>query len=239
MPKQPAARVAGQLRRMTWSVVCVLPLCSVPAAALAQNVPAGLRACAAETESARRLACYDKEMARLTQPPAAPGQPASPGAAPPKPDLAGTATGAPAAATPPPMPEPASTPAAVSTAAAAPVTPAAPAPAPARAATPAPPSPAAAPTQTAAAPAPHRSWVGKILGGNSSPPVTAQIASMERSPNAMVLHLDNGQVWQQIGRASGDLTLEVGDSVTIEKHLGSYWLSANHVSDMQVRLRSQ
>lgn len=62
---------------------------------------------------------------------------------------------------------------------------------------------------------------------------------MDRSPNAMVLHLDNGQVWQQVGRASGDLTLEVGDRVTIEKHLGSYWLSASHVSDMQVRLRAE
>lgn len=239
MPKQPAARVAGQLRRMTWSVVCVLPLCSVPAAALAQSVPAGLRACAAEADSARRLACYDREMARLSQPPAAPVQPASPDAAPPKPDLAATATGAPPAATPPPAPEPASSPAAVSTAAAAPVAPATPASAPPPASTPMTPPPAATAPQAAATPASHRSWVGKILGGSSSPPVTAQIASMERSPNAMVLHLDNGQVWQQIGRASGDLTLEVGDSVTIEKHLGSYWLSANHVSDMQVRRRSQ
>jgi len=55
----------------------------------------------------------------------------------------------------------------------------------------------------------------------------------------MVLHLDNGQVWQQIEPASGSLTLQVGDSVTIEKHLGSYWLSSRYVSDMKVRLQSQ
>jgi len=55
----------------------------------------------------------------------------------------------------------------------------------------------------------------------------------------MVLHLDNGQVWQQVGRAPGDLSLQVGDSVTIEKHLGSYWLTSGHVSDMQVRLKPQ
>jgi hypothetical protein len=55
----------------------------------------------------------------------------------------------------------------------------------------------------------------------------------------MVLHLDNGQVWQQIEPASGSLTLRVGDSVTIEKHLGSYWLSSRYVSDMKVRLQSQ
>jgi hypothetical protein len=77
-----------------------------------------------------------------------------------------------------------------------------------------------------------------VLGGDSSK-VTANIASLDRSPNAMVLHLDNGQVWQQAGRASGDLTLEAGDSVTIEKHLGSYWLSSRYVSNMKVRLQSQ
>lgn len=55
----------------------------------------------------------------------------------------------------------------------------------------------------------------------------------------MVLHLDNGQVWRQIGRASGDLSLHVGDTVTIEKHLGSYWLSSRYVSEMQVRLQAR
>lgn len=55
----------------------------------------------------------------------------------------------------------------------------------------------------------------------------------------MVLHLDNGQVWQQTERASGDLTLRVGDSVTIERHLGSYYLSSRYVSDMKVRLTPQ
>ncbi|HEV2272444.1 MAG TPA: hypothetical protein VGR92_23565 [Steroidobacteraceae bacterium] len=210
MRMQRAARAAGQLRRMTWSVVCVLPLCGVPAGVWAQNVPAGLRACTAETDSARRLACYDREMARLAQPPAPPA-PSAAAPSPPKPDLATSPA----------------------TAAPAPAAPAAPAPT----ATAMTPPPAAAPT--AAASAPHHSWVGKIFGGGSSARVTARIAGLERSPNAMVLHLANGQVWQQIGRASGDLTLEVGDSVTIEKHLGSYWLSASHVSDMQVRLRSQ
>ena len=79
----------------------------------------------------------------------------------------------------------------------------------------------------------------KIFDGGSSSRVTARVASLDRWPDAMVLHLDNGQVWQQIGRASGDLSLQVGDSVTIEKHLGSYWLSSRHVSNMQVRLKPQ
>jgi hypothetical protein len=99
----------------------------------------------------------------------------------------------------------------------------------------------ATPTATPAAassatPAPHRSSRWKIFSGGSDSRVTAHVARLDRSPNAMVLHLDNGQAWQQIGRASGDLTLHAGDSVTIEKHLGSYWLSSRYVSDMKVRL---
>ena len=69
--------------------------------------------------------------------------------------------------------------------------------------------------------------------------MTAHVARLERSPDSMVLHLDNGQVWRQIGRASGDLSLHEGDSVTIEKHLGSYWLSSRYVSNMKVRQEPQ
>lgn len=102
------------------------------------------------------------------------------------------------------------------------------------------PAPSSAPAQIpSSASAPHRSSLWKIFSGGGASHLTARIARLERWPDAMVLHLDNGQVWQQIGRASGDLSLQAGDSVTIEKHLGSYWLSSSHVSDMQVRLRSQ
>jgi 3'-phosphoadenosine 5'-phosphosulfate sulfotransferase (PAPS reductase)/FAD synthetase len=79
----------------------------------------------------------------------------------------------------------------------------------------------------------------KIFSGGASSHVTAHVASLERSPGAMVIHLDNGQVWRQVARASGDLTLRTGDEVTIEEHLGSYWLSARYVSDMQVRQETQ
>jgi hypothetical protein len=54
----------------------------------------------------------------------------------------------------------------------------------------------------------------------------------------MVLHLDNGQVWQQLQQVPGDLTLQVGDTVKIDKRLGSYWLTGPHVSGMKVRQRS-
>lgn len=205
MPEQPIARVARRVSRMMGPVVCALPLCGIPAGAIAQSVPPGLRACAAETDAGQRLDCYDREMARLLTPPA------QPAAAPPPP----------ASTPPPPQPAPPPPPA---------VAPAA------KASTLAPPQPAAADTET---PAPHRSSIWKSFVGGGSSRVTAHIASLDRSPNSMVLHLDNGQVWQQTGRASGDLSLKVGDSVTIEKHLGSYWLSSRYVSDMKVRLQPQ
>jgi hypothetical protein len=69
--------------------------------------------------------------------------------------------------------------------------------------------------------------------------MTARVARLDRSPDAMVLHLDNGQVWQQAGRAAGDLSLQAGDSITIEKHLGSYWLSSRYISNMKVRQETQ
>lgn len=198
MPKQPAASAGEQVRRIAWSMVCALPLCGLTAGAWAQSVPAGLRACTAETDSARRLACYDREMARLPRPSAPPGPSAQPG---------------PAA-----QPGPSG---------------------PILSAQPGPPALAAGAPAPSAASAEHHSSPWNIFRADHSSNVTAHVASLDRWPDAMVLHLDNGQVWEQIGRASGDLSLEVGDSVTIEKHLGSYWLSSAHVSDMQVRLKSQ
>jgi hypothetical protein len=102
-------------------------------------------------------------------------------------------------------------------------------------------APSSAPQVAGSEPAapPHASrW--KILSAvaGSDWHMTAQVARLERSPDSMLLHLDNGQVWRQIGRASGDLSLHEGDSVTIEKHLGSYWLSSRYVSNMKVRQES-
>ena len=190
---------------MTWSLVCALPLCGIPAGAIAQSVPPGLRACAAESDSLRRLVCYDREMARLTKP--AP----QPAAAPPPRTAAATRTLRRHPSRAPRLPPPC------------------------RRLHP-PPPPAAASTEATAPPKPSL-WKSFVGGGASR--VTAHVAGLDRSPDSMVLHLDNGQVWQQIGPASGDLTLRVGDSVTIEKHLGSYWLSSRYVSDMKVRLQPE
>jgi hypothetical protein len=51
--------------RLRWIAVA---LCGTASLVSAQTLPDSLRACAAESDSARRLACYDREVARLTQP---------------------------------------------------------------------------------------------------------------------------------------------------------------------------
>ena len=65
--------------------------------------------------------------------------------------------------------------------------------------------------------------------------ISARVVTIDHRPSEMVLHLDNGQVWQQLQSVSGDLSLREGDTVKIEKHFGSYWLTGPHVSSMRVR----
>lgn len=215
MPELLPKHVTRKLRRITLAMACALPLCSFSAGVLAQNVPAGLRACAAESDPGERLDCYDREMKRLSVSPTAAAK-------------AGPSTSA--------KPEP-------------PVPPASPMPPAQRApdqtdlsSRPAKPTSDTAASTSAAAsgvnppPAPpHRVAPWKIFSGGASWRLTAQIVSVDRSPDAMVLHLDNGQAWRQVGRASGDLSLRAGDKVRIAEHLGSYWLSSRYVSGMKVR----
>lgn len=206
MPELMPNGLSRQLRLLAMLSAGALSLYAlpVPSLAQAQSIPANLRACTAQSNPTRRLACYDREMARLTPSPAR--RAVEPAPAPPAP------------------PAPAYT--------AGPV----PAPAPATSTTPAAPSPPSAPPAVAEAPAPTTaSRLKRIFASSGSWHETARVASLDRSPDAMVVHLDNGQVWQQVGRASGDLSLQAGDSVTIEKHLGSYWLSSRYISNMKVR----
>jgi hypothetical protein len=65
--------------------------------------------------------------------------------------------------------------------------------------------------------------------------ISARVVTIDRSPNEMVLHLDNGQTWQQQQAMTGDLSLKAGDDVTINKSLGSYYLTGPHLSGMKVR----
>jgi hypothetical protein len=73
---------------------------------------------------------------------------------------------------------------------------------------------------------------------DSSKHFVAHVVSIEHLPNEMILHLDNGQVWQEVQSVSGDLSLREGDAVTIDRHFGSSWLSGPHVSSMKVRQKS-
>lgn len=218
MSELPTKSAVARFRRMSVAVACLLPLCGIGAVASAQGVPAVLRACAAETDPGQRLDCYDREMKRLMtadSPRARPAQPApaaqaAPASAPTAPTAQAAVPAAPAASDEAPM-------------------------RPTRAADAAAPAP---PAREAPA-TPRRSGLWNIFSGGSAARVTARIARVERSPGSLVLHLDNGQIWRQTGRASGGLGLRAGDEVTITRNLGSYWLSARHVSDMKVQRESR
>ena len=107
----------------------------------------------------------------------------------------------------------------------------------------APPPPSASNTVTPSAPpvtsgAKTAAPASDTAATDNSKHVVAHLVSIERLPNEMILHLDNGQVWQEVQSVSGDLSLREGDAVTIDKHFGSYWLSGPHVSSMKVRQKS-
>ena len=68
--------------------------------------------------------------------------------------------------------------------------------------------------------------------------VVAHIVSIDHQPNEMILHLDNGQVWQEMQSVSGDLSLREGDAIKIDRHFGSFWLTGPHVSSMKVQRKS-
>jgi hypothetical protein len=177
------------MRSLLWSIT----LCAAPALAGAESLPASIRACAAETDSLKRLVCYDREVARFpetkqtdaksTTKHEPTGNPPSSGASAP-----GTSAAANIAAPPPPATSP---------------------------------SPAGASHQQGAA--------------KDSGHISAQIVSIDHIPNELVVHLDNGEVWQEMQSVPGDLSLRVGDTVKIDKRLGSYWLTGPHVSAMKVR----
>jgi len=169
-----------------------LSLVMVAQAAAAESLPAGVRACTAETDRERRLDCFDREVARF-------------------PDSKATSQAA--------RHQPASPPGAPTGSAGAAATPAAPA-----STTPAAQASGNAPAASSASTKPGR--------------IAAQLVSIDRAPNEMVLHLDNGQVWEEVQSVAGDLSLKAGDNVTIDKRLGSYWLTGPHVSGMKVRQRS-
>lgn len=138
----------------------------------AQTLPAGVIACAAETDPSARLACYDKAVASFA---AAVAEGDSPHTVNSSPSVTPRLPTAEAVATP------------------------------------------SAPAAIAAAPAPTNSVTPSHF--------TARIASLDIAPNDVTVHLDNGQVWEQSQPSDTGVNLHVGDSVTVAKQLGSYWLT--------------
>ena len=153
-------------------IAAAVTLCALSPAAYAESLPAGIRACAHEPDSLKRLLCFDKEVARYSDEPAATndGRRIPPGGQP--------------------------------------------APVGARADAPAPvaPAPPAVPKH-----------------------IAAKVVSVENFPDAIVVHLDNGQVWEQIQESSADANLRAGDTVSIDQELGSYWLSGKNGAALKVK----
>ena len=208
--KQVPAR-SMRVRLLAWTVAALPTLTALPALAAVESLPASVRACAAETDSLRRLMCYDREVARFPAP-VANAAPALP-----------TASSQPASAASSVATSPAPTPLSTAT----PAT---------RAATTAGAQPVASSSNAGTPSTENTASAGAGSAAHSdSQHLTARIVSIDHRPNELAWHLDNGQVWQEVQSVAGDLSLREGDTVKIDKHLGSYWLSGPHVASMRVR----
>jgi len=190
----------------------VLLSCALPATVLlprpvrADSLPATVAACAAEHDPSKRLACYDREVARFAPAPPAAVAPAA----------VAPAAVAPAAVAPAAVAPAAVAPAAVAPAAAA---------------------PAAGVTAAAAVGAGESTPASGAQGATEPRHIAARIVSIENYADELVLHLDNGQIWQQVQAADADANLHPGDAVTIDRSLGSYWLSGRSGAALKVKRR--
>ena len=199
-----------------WLFGGLMSVVALPALA-ADALPATVRACSTVTDSLQRLVCYDREVAKFPAPAAKAAEKSAPAG---QVAAAGGSTRASATQSA------ALTPGAASSTSG--------------------PSAATAPAATAA-----QAGAGTNNPGPTSKPdstsatiasgddhVVAHIASIDRQPNEMVLHLDNGQVWQEVQSVSGDLSLREGDAIKIDRHFGSFWLTGPHVSSMKVQRKT-
>ena len=158
LPQRPGTRrvlCATLLMGAIWHVIPVL--------AQAESLPASVRACRSETDSLRRLACFDRETARFDVP---------------------MTSAEPSAPTPETSRQP-------------------------------------------ERPASKESAVARARVVN---------VSVDHWPDGLVVHLDNGQIWEQVQAAAVQPHLRVGDTITIEKRvLGTYWLNTPSGETMKVK----
>ena len=226
MPERLRKQVLGGLPR-GWLLGCAASLAVIPALA-AESLPASVRACAALTDSLQRLVCYDREVAKFPAPAAkaeksvpgaqqavggqgaASGNMSGAGAA----DSQGGSSGSQALGV-----AAGGSSRAVTSGQVASATPGAP-----------------GATNSPALAANSNSTSVAVASGDEH--VMAHIVSIDRQANEMILHLDNGQVWQEVQSVSGDLSLREGDAVKIDRHFGSFWLTGPHVSSMKVQRKT-
>lgn len=183
---------AAVMQRALLCSVVFYALAAAPAAR-AESVPASVRACTLETDSLKRLICFDREVARYSDQPATGDSNRVPSASPSTRDLRSQPT------TPKVPPGP---------------------PREDRSDSGDQPSAAASPATAAAKPPRH---------------IAARVVSIDNFPDALVVHLDNDQVWQQIQEAPADVNLHAGDTVSIDRELGSFWLSGSNGVAMKVK----
>jgi hypothetical protein len=79
------------------------------------------------------------------------------------------------------------------------------------------------------------------VAGKSAPlpkHIAARIVSIDHFPDYVVVHLDNQQTWKQVSDSSGSATLHNGESVTIDREVGTYWLAGAKGDSVQVKLET-
>ena len=233
MPERLRTQVLRRLPR-EWLLGCAASLAVLPALG-AESLPASVRACSTLSDSNERLSCYDREVASFPAPEAkavaksAPAAASSNATASSGANTAAAASGGAAGG----GSEggnglAANSHTAGSNAAASSGT---------NSATPA----AAAGSGTSSQPSASGGGVGNdavAAGASGSAHISAHLVRIERFPNEMIFHLDNGQIWQELQSVPGDLSLREGDAVKIDLHWGSYWLTGPHVYSMKVRLKT-
>jgi hypothetical protein len=94
--------------------------------------------------------------------------------------------------------------------------------------------PAAAPAPPAALPPAATAPAPPPAPAKAPKHVAARVVSIERNADGFVLHLDNGQVWQHVDSTPTLVDLQAGDQVTLDRSLGSYWLSTRYGPALQV-----
>jgi hypothetical protein len=161
-----------------------------------------------QTDSGERLACFDREMARLRQLPATPSGAAT------TPSAAATAT----------SPAPSSWPTSAPPASAGTAASGSPVPPPGAFAPPDPHDPVAV-DRFGLTPDMQRQRQEEGRAPKELPQITTKVTSVRyKTRGELVVGLDNGQTWEQ-AEYDGDVSMDVGETVTIKAGaLGAYYM---------------